>query len=79
VDQGWTNYTPAQHAVWKTLYERQTQLLPGLACDAFVDGMNKLPMSADCIPNFEALSETCTKHRLASRGGAWACARRRVL
>jgi len=58
VDQGWTNYTPAQHAVWKTLYERQTQLLPGLACDAFVDGMNKLPMSADCIPNFEALSDT---------------------
>ncbi len=58
VDQGWAAYTPAQHAVWKTLYERQTQLLPGLACDAFVDGMNKLPMSADCIPNFEALSDT---------------------
>ena len=58
VDQGWAAYTPAQHAVWKTLYQRQTQLLPGLACDAFVDGMNRLPMSADCIPNFEALSDT---------------------
>ena len=61
VDQGWAAYTPAQHAVWKTLYERQTRLLPGLACDAFVDGMNKLPMSADCIPNFEKLSETLHK------------------
>ena len=61
VDQGWAGYTPAQHAVWKTLYERQTQLLPGRACDAFVDGMNKLPMTADCIPNFEELSETLHK------------------
>jgi phenylalanine-4-hydroxylase len=58
VDQGWAAYTPAQHAVWTTLYERQTRLLPGLACDAFVDGMNKLPMSAERIPNFEELSET---------------------
>jgi phenylalanine-4-hydroxylase len=58
IDQGWDNYTPEQHAVWKTLYERQTQLLPGLACDDFVEGMRQLPMSADEIPNFEKLSET---------------------
>ena len=58
IDQGWDNYTPAQHAVWKTLYERQTKLLPGLACDDFVEGMKNLPMSADEIPNFEKLSET---------------------
>jgi phenylalanine-4-hydroxylase len=44
--------------VWKTLYERQTKLLPGLACDDFVEGMKNLPMSADEIPNFEKLSET---------------------
>jgi phenylalanine-4-hydroxylase len=61
VDQCWAAYTPAQHAVWKTLYERQTQLLLGLACDAFADGMNKLPMSAERIPNFEELSETLHK------------------
>ena len=58
IDQGWDNYTPEQHAVWKTLYERQTKLLPGLACDDFVEGMQNLPMSADEIPNFEKLSET---------------------
>jgi phenylalanine-4-hydroxylase len=61
VDQGWADYTPEQHAVWKTLYERQCRLLPGLACDAFVDGMKKLPMSAERIPNFEELSETLLK------------------
>jgi len=57
VDQGWAQYTPAQHAVWKTLFERQTKLLPGLACDAFIEGMRKLPMAADRIPDFDALSE----------------------
>jgi len=61
VEQGWKEYTPAQHAVWKTLYERQTRLLPGLACDAFIEGMHRLPMAADRIPDFEALSETLMK------------------
>ncbi len=57
IDQGWRRYTPAEHAVWKTLFERQTQLLPGRACDAFVDGMKKLPIGADRIPDFLELSE----------------------
>jgi len=57
IDQGWSQYTPEEHAVWKTLFNRQSQLLPGLACDAFVQGMQHLPMSADSIPNFEALSD----------------------
>jgi phenylalanine-4-hydroxylase len=57
VEQGWKEYTPAQHTVWKTLFERQTKLLPGLACEAFIEGMRRLPMAADRIPDFEALSE----------------------
>ncbi|MDB5876683.1 MAG: phenylalanine-4-hydroxylase, partial [Variovorax sp.] len=57
IDQGWSNYTPAEHAVWKTLFERQTKLLPGRACDAFIDGMNSLPIGADRIPDFVELSE----------------------
>ena len=39
IDQGWERYTPAEHAVWKTLFERQSKLLPGHACDEFVEGM----------------------------------------
>ena len=57
IDQGWANYTPDEHAVWKTLFERQTKLLPGRACDAFIDGMNSLPIGADRIPDFVELSE----------------------
>ncbi len=61
IDQGWANYTPAEHAVWKTLFERQSKLLPGRACDAFVQGMHDLPIGAEQIPNFEALSEVLHK------------------
>jgi phenylalanine-4-hydroxylase len=57
IDQGWSSYTAAEHATWKTLFERQTQLLPGRACDEFVQGMRDLPMSADEIPDFRQLSE----------------------
>jgi phenylalanine-4-hydroxylase len=57
IDQGWDAYTPAEHAVWKTLFERQTKLLPGRACDAFVDGMKNLPIGADEIPDFRRLSD----------------------
>lgn len=61
IDQGWSQYTPQEHAVWKTLFERQSKLLPGRACDEFVQGMQKLPIGADQIPNFEQLSETLMK------------------
>jgi phenylalanine-4-hydroxylase len=57
IDQGWSRYTPQEHAVWQTLFERQSALLPNLACDAFVEGMHALPMASTHIPNFLELSE----------------------
>ena len=58
IDQGWSQYTAEEHAVWKTLFERQSRLLPGRACDAFVQGMRALPIGPEQIPDFERLSET---------------------
>jgi phenylalanine-4-hydroxylase len=57
ISQGWERYTAADHATWKTLFERQTKLLPGRACDEFVQGMRDLPIGADEIPDFRRLSE----------------------
>lgn len=61
IDQGWENYTVQEHAVWKTLFERQSRLLPGRACNEFVSGMKDLPIGAQQIPNFLELSDTLTK------------------
>ncbi len=61
IDQGWSNYTDEEHAVWKTLFERQSRLLPGRACDEFIRGMQDLPIGPEQIPNFEQLSEVLGK------------------
>lgn len=64
IDQGWERYTREEHGVWRTLFERQTKLLPGRACDEFVDGMKRLPIGATEIPDFRRLSDA-----LAARTG----------
>lgn len=61
VDQGWQHYSAEDHAVWKTLFERQSRLLPGRACEAFVQGMRAMPMRHDQIPRFDELSEALMK------------------
>ena len=61
IDQGWQHYTAAEHAVWKTLFERQSRLLPGRACEQFVAGMRDLPLDADAIPDFRRLNEVLEK------------------
>lgn len=61
IDQDWGRYSASEHAVWKTLFERQTRLLPGRACEAFVQGMRELPMRHDQIPRFDELSEALMK------------------
>jgi phenylalanine-4-hydroxylase len=61
IEQGWEDYSAEQHAIWKTLFERQSRLLPGRACDEFVQGMHDLPIGADRIPDFRRLSEVLMK------------------
>lgn len=62
IDQGWDAYTAEEHGVWKTLFERQSKLLPGRACKEFVAGMQQLPMRADEIPDFRRLSDVLMQH-----------------
>lgn len=57
IAQGWEHYSAAEHATWKTLFERQTKLLPGRACDEFVQGMRDLPIGPEQIPDFRRLSD----------------------
>jgi phenylalanine-4-hydroxylase len=57
IDQNWESYAPAEHAVWKTLYERQAKLLPGRACSEYLAGMAALPIAHDAIPDFRRLSD----------------------
>ena len=57
IPQHWDRYTAQEHAVWARLFERQSRLLPGRACDAFLDGLRDLPIAHDRIPQFDPLSD----------------------
>jgi phenylalanine-4-hydroxylase len=57
IDQGWENYSQAEHDVWITLYERQTAMLPGRACDAFLRGLDALDLHRSGIPDFTRINE----------------------
>ena len=57
VPQHWDRYTADEHAVWDTLFARQTAMLPGRASDAFLRGVDVLRLSKPGIPDFVELSE----------------------
>lgn len=53
--QNWAAYTEADHDTYRRLYERQSALLPGLACDAFIEALPSLG-AKDRIPRFDAIN-----------------------
>jgi len=61
IDQRWDAYTPAEHDVWITLYERQAALLPGRACDPFLKGLEALDLHRAGIPDFARINEELTR------------------
>jgi phenylalanine-4-hydroxylase len=56
VEQPWDDYTSVDHHVWGELFKRQREILPGRACQEFLDSQNALQMTADAIPRFDELN-----------------------
>ena len=56
VEQPWADYSAVDHRVWGELFRRQREVLPGRACQEFLDSQNTLQMTADTIPRFDALN-----------------------
>ena len=61
IDQGWARYSADEHAVWNTLYERQTALLPGRAADPFLKGLDALDLHRGGIPDFARINPELMK------------------
>lgn len=47
---GYIDYPQAEHDIWSELYRRQLVNLPGRACQEYLDGINKLGLATDKIP-----------------------------
>ncbi len=58
--QDYAAYTATDHNTYRCLYARQSALLPGLACQAFIDALPNLGAS-DVIPRFEDINERLFK------------------
>ena len=56
IPQNWAAYTEVEHQTWDTLYARQMKILPGRACDAFLNGLRALDLNAGGIPDFEIIN-----------------------
>lgn len=55
--RGVVSYTAEENAVWKTLYERQIKLIEHRACGEFIEGLHKLELTADAIPQLPDVSK----------------------
>lgn len=53
--QNYAVYTAADHDTYRRLYERQSALLPGLACDAFIAALPSLG-SSSAVPRFDEIN-----------------------
>lgn len=58
--QNYAAYTAADHDTYRRLFARQSALLPGLACSAFIDALPRLGASA-AIPRLEDINERLFK------------------
>lgn len=66
------NYPAEAHAVWRDLFNRQAQLLPGRAADEFLSGLDALGLDHERIPALADVSrklEAMTGWRIARTPG----------
>ena len=61
VEQPWASYSAADHEVWNRLIERQAEILPGRACEEFLEGRERLGLARDGIPKFAQLNRVLEK------------------
>jgi len=51
------DYSSEDDAIWRDLFVRQMEILPGRACSAFMQGLDKLDLGKGGVPEFGRLSE----------------------
>ena len=56
VSQDWDGYDADAHDIWRTLYRRQSELLPGYACEAYLQGLHAMG-AEERIPRFSETNE----------------------
>src|SRR4026207_1416495 len=56
IDQKWENYSAEDHAIWRTLFERQQKTLKGHVAQEYLDGLAALGIGPEGIPDFDRMN-----------------------
>lgn len=56
-DQGLIDWTPTEDNTWHTLYTRQIKIIENRACDAYIEGVKRLAMPTDRVPQLTEVNE----------------------
>jgi phenylalanine-4-hydroxylase len=56
LDQGFENYTDADHSTWRALASRQREILKGRIADQFLEGLDRLGIGEAGIPDFRVMN-----------------------
>src|SRR5262249_8840600 len=57
----WGHFTAEDHQTWRTLFQRQSAILQGQACDEYFAGLKTLGITADGVPDFEKMNKNLRK------------------
>jgi phenylalanine-4-hydroxylase len=60
IQQDWSAYTPEQHAIWTDLCSRRMLQLEEHACAEYLEGMGKLRIQLDQMPDFARINSLLT-------------------
>lgn len=60
-NHSWDQFTDQDHAVWAFLFDQQVKILKNRATKEFVDSLETLEISRDCIPKFSDLNKVLKK------------------
>lgn len=55
--KGFVSYTDEEHAIWHDLYVRQIQNIQNRACQEYTDGIDKIGLTKDKIPQLPEINE----------------------
>jgi len=60
IEQDWSAYTAEEHALYRRLFERQSKLVPRLACPEWIEAIAGLDCAGE-IPDFQEISGNLRK------------------
>lgn len=56
IRQDWASYTQEDHEVWRILYQRRMEHLAGVACTAYLRGLDAVGLAPDSVPQLDEVN-----------------------